>query len=40
MSGTMNRRAFLGAMATSVAAAELLTIGRSGLGAGAMASTA
>jgi hypothetical protein len=38
VSGTMNRRAFLGAMATTVAAAELVTIGRSALGSGAVAS--
>ena len=40
MSGTMNRRAFLGAVASSVAAAELVTIGRSGLGSGSAASAA
>ena len=40
MSGTMNRRAFLGAVASSVAAAEFVTIGRSGLGSGSAASAA
>ena len=40
MSGTMNRRAFLGAMATAAAAAELLTIRRPGLGSGAVAAAA
>ena len=40
MSGTMNRRAFLGTVATGVAAAELVTIGRSGLGSGSAASAA
>ena len=40
MSETINRRAFLGTVATSVAAAELLTIGRSGLGSGTVASAA
>jgi pimeloyl-ACP methyl ester carboxylesterase len=40
MSGTMNRRAFLGTMATTVAAAEVLSIGRAGLGSATVASAA
>jgi hypothetical protein len=40
MSDSMNRRAFLGTMATTVAAAELLAVGRSVRGATAAASAA
>src|SRR5690242_6450060 len=40
MSETMNRRAFLGAVATTVAAAELLGCGGSDAGSGAVASAA